>query len=109
MAPHWVSARALGVYLLVYQGGFAGGGALWGFLASHFNNQIALASEIGRRFRLKSSGLPPLPTGVRSRNCRGRRWGMRAEVMGDTFAGGCGVQREKNRPSVRWGAARGSG
>jgi MFS family permease len=32
-APAWVQARALGVYLLVFQGGFAGGGALWGLVA----------------------------------------------------------------------------
>ncbi len=42
MAPNWVSARALGVYLLVYQGGFAAGGALWGTLAGRYSNQVAL-------------------------------------------------------------------
>ncbi len=44
MAPNWVSARALGVYLLVYQGGFASGGVLWGALAGRFSNQVALTS-----------------------------------------------------------------
>ena len=29
--PRWVRARALAVYLLVFQGGLAAGGALWGW------------------------------------------------------------------------------
>lgn len=44
MAASWVSARALGVYLLVFQGGFAGGSALWGEIARRYNNQTALAT-----------------------------------------------------------------
>jgi MFS family permease len=40
--PGWVQARALGVYLLVFQGGFAGGSALWGMVADRFGDRVAL-------------------------------------------------------------------
>src|SRR5262245_9084393 len=33
-SPPWVRARALAVYLIVFQAGIAGGSALWGFIAS---------------------------------------------------------------------------
>jgi MFS family permease len=33
-SPPWVRARALAVYLIVFQAGIAGGSALWGFVAS---------------------------------------------------------------------------
>lgn len=41
-APAWVQARALGVYLLVSQGGLAGGSAVWGIVAEKFGAPIAL-------------------------------------------------------------------
>jgi hypothetical protein len=41
-APAWVQARALGVYLLVSQGGLAGGSALWGLVADRFGVEVAL-------------------------------------------------------------------
>jgi MFS family permease len=41
-APAWVQARALGVYLLVSQGGLAGGSALWGLVADNFGERNAL-------------------------------------------------------------------
>jgi MFS family permease len=41
-APAWVQARALGVYLLVSQGGLAGGSALWGVVAGQFGASVAL-------------------------------------------------------------------
>jgi MFS family permease len=41
-APAWVQARALGVYLLVSQGGLAGGSAVWGLVAEHFGERNAL-------------------------------------------------------------------
>jgi MFS family permease len=41
-APAWVQARTLGVYLLVSQGGLAGGSALWGVVAEQFGTSIAL-------------------------------------------------------------------
>ncbi len=41
-SPYWVRARALSMYLLVLQGGMAGGSALWGALASRFGVPAAL-------------------------------------------------------------------
>jgi quinol monooxygenase YgiN len=45
--PAWVRARALGVYLLVFQGGLGLGSAFWGLLAEHVGASIALASSAG--------------------------------------------------------------
>jgi MFS family permease/quinol monooxygenase YgiN len=45
--PAWVRARALGIYLLVFQGGLGLGSALWGFVAEHVGASIALASAAG--------------------------------------------------------------
>src|SRR5947209_5722558 len=45
--PAWVRARALGIYLLVFQGGLGLGSALWGFVAEHVGAPIALASSAG--------------------------------------------------------------
>ncbi len=42
-APAWVRARALGVYLLVFQGGMALGSFGWGALASWLGNSMTLA------------------------------------------------------------------
>jgi MFS family permease len=41
-APAWVRARALAVYLLVFQGGIAAGSALWGAVAARTGIPIAL-------------------------------------------------------------------
>ena len=40
--PAWVQARALGVYLLVFQGSLAGGSAVWGLVAGRFGERGAL-------------------------------------------------------------------
>jgi hypothetical protein len=40
--PDWVQARALGVYLLVFQGGLAGGSAVWGVVAGQFGESATL-------------------------------------------------------------------
>lgn len=40
--PAWVQARALGIYLLVFQGGFAGGSAGWGLAAERMGERGAL-------------------------------------------------------------------
>jgi MFS family permease len=40
--PAWVQARALGVYLLVSQGGLAGGSATWGLVAERYGERTAL-------------------------------------------------------------------
>jgi predicted MFS family arabinose efflux permease len=42
IAPLWVQARALGVYLLVSQGGLAAGSALWGLVADRLSLPVAL-------------------------------------------------------------------
>jgi len=41
-APGWVQSRALGVYLLVFQGGFAGGSLAWGALATRSSTSTSL-------------------------------------------------------------------
>ena len=46
-APAWVRARALGIYLIVFQGGLGLGSALWGFAAEHVGASIALAASAG--------------------------------------------------------------
>lgn len=40
--PAWVRARALAVYILVFFGSMAAGGALWGLVASHLSITFAL-------------------------------------------------------------------
>jgi MFS family permease len=42
-APAWVRARALGIYLLVFQGLMAAGSFAWGALAERFGNTTALS------------------------------------------------------------------
>jgi MFS family permease len=43
-APAWVRARALGIYLLVFQGLMATGSLAWGALAEKFGNATALSA-----------------------------------------------------------------
>jgi len=43
--PAWVQARALGTYLMTFQGGMALGSVLWGFVAEHTSTPIALAAS----------------------------------------------------------------
>jgi MFS family permease len=42
-SPVWVRARALGAYLVVYQGGTAIGSLLWGVVATRLGDPLALA------------------------------------------------------------------
>jgi MFS family permease len=42
--PAWVQARALGTYLMIFQGGLALGSIVWGFVAEHSTTPTALAS-----------------------------------------------------------------
>ena len=42
VVPRWVRARALAVYLLVFQGGLAAGSALWGVVAGRLGERAAL-------------------------------------------------------------------
>lgn len=48
--PAWVQARALGAYLMTFQGGMALGSVLWGFLAEHTSTPIALAAAASGLF-----------------------------------------------------------
>jgi MFS family permease len=43
--PAWVQARALGTYLMTFQGGMALGSILWGFVAEHSSTPIALTAS----------------------------------------------------------------
>jgi MFS family permease len=45
--PAWVQARALGTYLMTFQGGMALGSVLWGALAEHTSTPISLAIAAG--------------------------------------------------------------
>ena len=45
LAPDWVRARALAVYLFVFQGSVAVGSLLWGLAANHTNARVALLSS----------------------------------------------------------------
>jgi MFS family permease len=45
--PTWVRARALAVYMLVFQGGMAAGSAVWGVVASHTGIPTALLGAVG--------------------------------------------------------------
>lgn len=42
LAPDWVRARVLAIFILVYQGSFALGSAFWGSIAQRANIQVAL-------------------------------------------------------------------
>jgi MFS family permease len=44
-APAWITARALGAYLMTFQGGMALGSILWGFIAEHTKTPYALAAS----------------------------------------------------------------
>lgn len=46
-APRWVQARAVGIYLLVFQGCFAAGSAAWGAIAGRIGNSSALVAAAG--------------------------------------------------------------
>ncbi len=43
--PAWVQARALGTYLMTFQGGMALGSIVWGFVAEHSTTPIALTAS----------------------------------------------------------------
>ncbi len=45
--PAWVRARAIGTYLLVFQGGLALGSAAWGAVAESTSNPVALTVAAG--------------------------------------------------------------
>jgi MFS family permease len=65
--PAWVQARALGTYLMTFQGGLALGSVLWGSIAERAKTPIALLCAAGgmagtyplvRHFRILRGGVP---------------------------------------------------
>ena len=65
--PAWVQARALGTYLMTFQGGLALGSILWGFIAEHSSTPKALIAAaagllvtlpIVSRFHILKGGIP---------------------------------------------------
>jgi MFS family permease len=72
--PRWVRARALAVYLLVFQGGLAIGSALWGVAAARLGERTALLAAAASfalgmlaalRWRLRGIGALDLTPSVR--------------------------------------------
>ena len=67
--PHWVQARALGTYQMIFWGGMASGSAFWGLLAERFSTPTSLLAaaasalvslRLGRRFHLLQETPPDL-------------------------------------------------
>jgi MFS family permease len=65
--PAWVQARALGTYMMTFQGGLALGSILWGAIAEHTSTPIALTTAacgllitfpFARRFRILHGPVP---------------------------------------------------
>jgi MFS family permease len=65
--PAWVQARALGTYLMTFQGGLALGSVVWGFIAERWGTPTALLCAAGgfagtyplvRQFRILRGGVP---------------------------------------------------
>lgn len=65
--PAWVQARALGTYLMTFQGGLALGSITWGFVAEHSSTPVALTAAAGglvvtlpvvHRFRILEGPVP---------------------------------------------------
>jgi MFS family permease len=65
--PAWVQARALGAYLMTFQGGLALGSVLWGSIAQRWSTPVALLCAAAglagtfpfvRRFRILRGGIP---------------------------------------------------
>lgn len=65
--PEWIKARALGTYLMTFQGGLALGSILWGSMAEHFSTSKALGAAsaclllsipVTMRFRILRGPMP---------------------------------------------------
>jgi MFS family permease len=65
--PAWVQARALGTYLMTFQGGLALGSVVWGVIAERWGAAVALECAacgfsatypLVRRFRILREGVP---------------------------------------------------
>ncbi len=78
LAPDWVRARVLAVYLFVFQGSVAAGSTLWGYIALHANVHRALVyAAIGTGACLSMQllfRLPSVPTDLSTWN----HWGTLA-------------------------------
>ena len=62
LAPDWVRARVLAVYLFVFQGSVVVGSTLWGFAAEHTNSHVTLLiSSVGMGACLLLQFAFPLP------------------------------------------------
>ena len=61
-APNWVRARALAVYLLVFQGGMALGSFMWGSVAGIWGNGAALAAANAAAIIPRRSSIGEVPT-----------------------------------------------
>jgi MFS family permease len=67
--PGWVYARALGTYLMVFQGGLALGSVVWGVIAEHSSTKVALVcagvgmavvSPFAQRIHILKGALPDM-------------------------------------------------
>jgi MFS family permease len=67
--PAWVYARALGAYLMTFQGGLALGSIVWGAIAEHFRTPVAMCCSAAvlaitlplvRRIHILKGSLPDL-------------------------------------------------
>jgi MFS family permease len=48
LAPDWIRARAMAVFMLIYMGAWTGGSAFWGYVAAHEGTHFSLlAAAIG--------------------------------------------------------------
>ena len=74
--PAWVQARALGTYLMTFQGGLALGSIVWGFVAEHASTEAALVSSgaglfltlpLVYRFHILQGELPDLTPSISKR------------------------------------------
>ena len=83
LAPEWVRARVLAVFILVYQGGFALGSAAWGAVAQRAGVGIALVfaglGTIASTVLVLFAKLPDSPTDLTPWN----HWRMPVVVRAD--------------------------
>jgi len=83
LAPDWVRARVLAIYMLVFQGGMAAGSALWGIIGDRWGIEVALVCAGVGAFAATALGfvwkLPDAPADVSPWN----HWPMPAIVDGD--------------------------
>jgi MFS family permease len=62
LAPDWVRARVLAVFMLTFQGGLAIGSAIWGIAAERFGvSQALLWAGLGTVLSFAARGLASLP------------------------------------------------